>query len=121
MSADLYSDFVRLLEPLAEDRLTDDIAQFAQGYPRDGTVFRLSYRTLRDYDVDLADDLLEHPEVGLSAFSEVLNYVAIPIDMDLSGATVALTDLPNSTPTHPRHSGRNTETDTLLLTASSTA
>lgn len=89
LDTQLVDDLVRFLR----DRYEDEIATFAQRYPRDESVFYIDYADLRAWSPDFADDYLSDAERIRSHIEEALAKFELPADIDLSGATVRIIGL----------------------------
>lgn len=87
---------------LAEDAETfldryysTDIASLAKRYPRDQSSLYIDWMDLFQYDPDIADDYLKHPRDVRTAFEEALRVYDLPIDIDLTGASIRVHNLPD--------------------------
>ena len=80
----------------------EDIGRLAQRYPREQTTLEVSYTDLsrglhaEDHDRDLAEEVFEKPDEVKGLLHEALVNYDLPVDVDLSGATVRITGLPES-------------------------
>lgn len=74
----------------------DDIADLAQKYPKDRTSLVVDWMDIYRYDADIADDYLSKPHQMGEYFDEALRLFELPVDVDLSGATARVTELPDS-------------------------
>lgn len=73
----------------------DDISAFAQRYPKETTAFTLDHAKLAKFDHDMAEDLIKQPKEMLEDYFEpALHEYDLPADIDLSGADVHVTNLP---------------------------
>jgi len=79
---DFYNDYHR-----------QDIGELAQSYPKDRKSLRVDYGNLHSFSPNLADDLRNKPETVLGHAETALGKVDIPVDIDLSGATVRVYNL----------------------------
>lgn len=72
----------------------EDVAQLAQHYPRDQKSLYIDYNDVYQFNPDLADDLLNHPDDVLDAFEEAVRLYDLPVDVSLSEAHVRVHNLP---------------------------
>lgn len=72
----------------------DEIGLLAQRYPRDQRTLVVDHGALFEFDTDLADDVRAKPAQLLPYFDEALSRYELPVDVTLSQATVAVTNLP---------------------------
>lgn len=70
----------------------DDVATFAQHYPKERQSFWIDASDLFMFDPDMIDDWADNPRQMRSYAESGLGYVDLPADIDLSDATVRLTD-----------------------------
>ena len=77
-----YSDYYR-----------DAIGTLAQLYPKEQTSLKVSYSDVFQWDKDVAEDWLKQPDQMQGYFEEALRLFDLPVDIDLSDATVKLVDL----------------------------
>ena len=75
------------------DWYDEAIAKLAQRFPKDQTVLTVGYGDLRTGLPDLADDYLQKPEYIRAHLEEGLAMYELPVDIDLSDATVRITGL----------------------------
>lgn len=87
--------FVEDAETFLARYYDEDIAQLANHYPRDQRSLYIDWMKLFQYDPDLADDYLTHPDDVRESFEEALRLHDKPIDIDLSGANVRVYNLPD--------------------------
>lgn len=80
------------------DWYMDDIARLAQAYPKDQTVLEIDFGDLRRSLPNVADDYLEKPDTIRSHLEEALTLVELPIQVDLGGATVRVSDVADAAP-----------------------
>jgi replicative DNA helicase Mcm len=92
LDATLTDDLVEFINRYYRDGLTE----LAQGYPRDTRSLTISWQDLRQFDPALADEMLRKPTQARAHLSEAITLVDLPLDIDLSGAAVRVTDLPDS-------------------------
>ena len=71
----------------------DEIATLAQEYPQDSESLWVDYDDVYKFDPELADDLLNHPQKIRTLFENALAQYEIPVDIDLSEATVRFHNL----------------------------
>ena len=83
------------------DRYRDEIGTLAQRYPDDQDWLTVSHSELYSRDPDLADDALDKPERMREYLEDGLARVELPADIDLSGASVRLADLPDTWTFYP--------------------
>lgn len=74
----------------------EDIGRLLERYPNNQRSLEVDYHDLYRFDVDLADDYLENPETVHKLLEEALAQLDVPADIDLSGAHVRVTDLPET-------------------------
>lgn len=89
----------------------DQIAQFAQRYPRDQRVLELDFSKVRQSLPEVADDYLEQPEAIRDHFEIALEEYDLPAPVDLSGATVRFAKLNDSLDDYTRIIGEWTPTE----------
>jgi replicative DNA helicase Mcm len=82
------------------DYYQDELGTFVQQYPKDTTQFEIEYADLDrgvtdpHGEVDIAQDCLNNPDHWASHLADALDHVDLPVDMDLSDASVQIVDLP---------------------------
>jgi len=100
-----HAEVVRELASAFEDFLdryySDAVGELAQAYPRDQDRLVVDYQDIVTFDVDLADDVLNHPKAALEALNDRLARYDLPIAVDLSGAEVVLSNLPEHQTVQP--------------------
>jgi len=67
-----------------------DVAELATHFPNDSKTLEIDYTDVLRWDVDVADDLIDHPGIILEAFEEAISIVDIPVDIDLTGANISI-------------------------------
>lgn len=67
---------------------SDDIAELARKYPRDQKSLYVDWEELFQFDPDLADDYLNHPDDVRDAMEEALRLYDLPVDISLGQAHV---------------------------------
>jgi replicative DNA helicase Mcm len=72
----------------------DAIAELYQRYPREQSSLVIDWRDISRWDPDVADDVRDHPELLARMFELVLDDVDMPINQDISNATVRFTGTP---------------------------
>jgi replicative DNA helicase Mcm len=85
-----------LIQPAAEfleQYYRDEILELANHYPQDQESLWIDHMDLYAHDADLADDLCTHPDTVLPALEMALPEVTLPVDIDLSGATIRVQNL----------------------------
>jgi len=90
----LIQDIVRMYD----NWYRDEIGEFVQHFPKERSVFEVDFGTLRRALPQLADDYLNHPDDVLEALEIGLDRYDLPVDMDLSRATVRVTDIADAYP-----------------------
>ena len=70
--------FVEKFESFFRDRLMKDIELLVNDYPSKKSLL-VNYRDMEHYDVDLADEILENPDVCLAAAHEAIKNVEVPL------------------------------------------
>ena len=83
--AEMFLEFYR-------DYYAEEIAHLAQRFPRDEQSLYIEARDLYHYNPDLYDDWLANPDDIQGYAEDALARYDLPVDIDLSGATVRLTD-----------------------------
>lgn len=73
----------------------EELLTFAKGYPRDSKSFYIDWMELYSYDMDLADDLLTDWHTILPHALKALYQFPLPIDIDLEGARIRVTNIQN--------------------------
>jgi replicative DNA helicase Mcm len=71
----------------------EEVLEFARGYPKDSRSFYIDWMELFGAYPDLADDLLTHWDKVLPHALVALHDFPLPIDIDLSGARVRVTNI----------------------------
>jgi len=89
-------DLAERLEQFYRDYYRDEIGKLAQKYPKDQQSLWVSWRDLHRFDPDIVDDLREKPDTVLPALDTALSQFDIPIDIDLSDASVRIHDVPSN-------------------------
>ena len=74
----------------------DDLGELAQNYPQHQQSLTVDWMDLFQYDPDLIDDFREHPEQIQDYLNEGLANYDLPVDIDLSNATVRITNIPDT-------------------------
>jgi len=74
----------------------EDIAELAQQYPQDAQALQVDWMDLFRFDSQLVDDFREKPEQLQRYLDEALVDFELPVDVDLSGATVRVYNVPDS-------------------------
>jgi len=74
----------------------DDIGTLAQRYPSEQESLHVDYTDVAQFDLDLADDLLDNPDQIREYFEDALAKFDLPADVDLSDARVRI----HNTDTH---------------------
>lgn len=78
--------------------LEQEIAELARGFPKDTKSLWVDVdHTVFQYDPDLADDIKSHPDDLRDLFEEALVAYDLPIDIDLSKATVRFHNVESAT------------------------
>jgi len=70
----------------------EELGELAQGYPKDTSTLYVEYDDVYRYDPSLADEWVTHPEQMQRHADQALASYDLPVDVDLSGATVQLAD-----------------------------
>lgn len=73
----------------------EELAELAQGYPKDKQSLWVEFSDLYQVDSDMALDFLAAPDKIQPIINESLNLVDLPVDVDLSDAQVRVYDLPS--------------------------
>jgi replicative DNA helicase Mcm len=92
----------------------EDVAELAQYYPKEQESLYVDYGDVYRFDPDIADDLRQHPRKMLENFNEALRLYDLPIDVDLGGAQVRVTNLPDTDVHDVSEVSRHRHIDTLL-------
>jgi len=86
--------FVEKFESFFNDRLMKDIEMLVNDYPSKRSLL-IDYRDIEHYDVDLADEILENPDVCLAAAHEAIKNVEVPLlEIDGFNPHVRIFNLP---------------------------
>jgi replicative DNA helicase Mcm len=72
----------------------EDVGELAQRYPKEQRSLWVSWRDLWQFDADVAEDYLDAPEKVNEYLHEALVQFDLPAEIDLSGATIRVDDLP---------------------------
>lgn len=83
----LEGDELEPFEKFLNRYYKEDILELASVYADEESLV-IDYRDIEMYNVDLADDLTDNPDIILPAFEDALANIPIPVDVDLSGAHV---------------------------------
>lgn len=75
----------------------EDIGKLAEQYPQEKTSLWVDYIDIYHYDVEMADDVVAQPDDMQEYFEEALRHYDLPIDVDLSEATVRFHNLDTHT------------------------
>jgi len=74
----------------------EEIGELAQAYPTQQQSLIVDWMDLFRYDPDLVDDFRKQPEKIQNVFDESLANYELPVDISLEGATVRVTNVPDS-------------------------
>lgn len=81
---------------------TDGLSRLYEGYPNDVSALVMSVRDLRQYDADIAADVLDQPDTMASYFQDALAQYDSPASVvDVSEAAIRYTDLPDTETFYP--------------------
>lgn len=75
---------------------SEEVGQLANHFPNEQRSLYIDFDDVYRFDVDLADDLLEHPRQIFGALDEALRLYDLPVDIDLSDAHVRVYNLPKA-------------------------
>lgn len=89
------NDLIERLTEFFEHYYDDEIAQLANRYPTDQQSLFIDYEDISEFNHEIADDLLEHPEKILDYFEEALRQYPLPVMVDLDQAHVRVCNLPD--------------------------
>lgn len=97
-----------------------DIVELARDYPSGGRSLSVDYNDIYNYEMDIADDLLDQPGNVLEHFEEALRRYESPVDKDIEDAAVQIHNLP---PTRTKDVGayRSNDIGTLLTVSGQVA
>ena len=95
MTGQTQTDFDKAVSFL-RDWYHEDIARFAQRYPKEQTVLEISFEDLRRGRPELAELYQDEPARIHGILQEALENVELPVDIDMSSATVRVTDISNA-------------------------
>ena len=84
----------------------EDIGTLAQQYPSEQQSLWISYNDLFQFDRDICDDFLDQPDQIGERLNEALRLFDLPADVQLDGATVRVTDLPDEHVRGPSEASR---------------
>lgn len=70
-----------------------DILELADRYPSEQRSLWLDWKDIYRYEQAIADDVLEQPERVLAHFEEALENYDLPVDVDLTGARIRISNL----------------------------
>ena len=73
----------------------DDIATLAQRFPSEQDTLYLEWRDIHRFDPDLWHDILETPDQTLPYLEEALANYPLPVQVDLSEASIAMSGVPD--------------------------
>jgi replicative DNA helicase Mcm len=76
---------------------SDAVGTLAQQYPKEKKSLSVDWQELHQYDPDLADDYLQHPEEMQEYAEEALRLYDLPVDISLGQAHVRIQNLPDAT------------------------
>ncbi len=71
----------------------DDIKELAGGFPEKRSLY-IQFPDIDNYNSDLADELIEHPDSVLKHANEALAASSLPVDVDLTDTHVRIIKLP---------------------------
>lgn len=94
MSHNAQEDLTERLIEFLGRYYKEEVGQLADRYPKDQQSIHIDYDDIFQYSPKIADDVLDHPESMVEYFEEAVSLYDLPIDKDLSGATVRLFNLP---------------------------
>lgn len=83
------------------DRHRGKVLDLVRTWPRESRSVDFGYGEIETFSEELALDLLDEPDQTIGLFEEAVERVEIPIDVDLSGAHVRVSDLPELYVFHP--------------------
>lgn len=72
----------------------EDVLELANEYPSESSLW-IDYGDLVGFDMDLADDLENHPETVLASLSQAVEWMDVPVPYDLDDVTVRVTGFPD--------------------------
>lgn len=75
---------------------SDEMGALADGFPKDKASVWVDWGDLYQYDASLADEFLADPGMVSEQLSAALDRVDVPVDIDLSDATVRVANLPEN-------------------------
>lgn len=88
MSDYTKDDIDRIVDKFYASYYNEDIAKLAQKFPNDKESLWIDYNDVFRWDSNVADDVLNKPETMRDLFEDALADYEVPIDVDLSQATV---------------------------------
>jgi replicative DNA helicase Mcm len=84
------TDWADVLTAVAKER----VAEMAISYPERRAV-EIPYMDVFRHDPDIAEEILEQPEMTLDLASEAVNEMSLPVDINMQQAEVRFVDLPD--------------------------
>lgn len=77
------------------DYYQDEIGELVERYPREQTSLRVSWRDLYQFDADFAEAVVQYPDEKGGVLTAALREYDLPVDVELSKATVRIRDMPS--------------------------
>jgi len=96
-----YSENTELIDRFDEfyqNYCRNEIGELAQKYPDEKKSLYIDWAELKDYDPDLADDVLTKPEQLTEFAEEALRVYDLPVDVSLGQANIRIRNLNETTP-----------------------
>ncbi|QLC33228.1 minichromosome maintenance protein MCM [Halarchaeum sp. CBA1220] len=90
-------DLVDRFETFFRRYYSDKVGDLARNYPRDQKSLRVDWADLYQFDADLADDYLRHPDRHQDAAEQALVNYDLPIDVTLGQAHVRVRNIAEAT------------------------
>ena len=86
--------FVEKFEAFFKDRFIKEIEKLVNDYPAKKSLF-VDFKEIEHYDVDLADEILENPDICMAAAAQAIKNVEVPIlEVDEFSPYIRIFNLP---------------------------
>lgn len=101
------AQMVDVCEAFLRNYYREEILQLCEKYPSDQSALYIDWSDAYNCDPHFAQDILEKPTKMKEYLEEALALFDVPVDVDLSGAEVRITDLPPDQTFHVGEYGTN--------------
>lgn len=94
MHTDPEQDLIERLTEFLRGYYKEDILEFARHYPKERKSIAIDWTDVYRFDNVIADDVIEKPDKIREHFEEALRLFDMPIDIELGGASVRFSNVP---------------------------